>query len=280
MLGGVRSNTNIRTDSLNAYNQNIYGPASYPYPTGPNLVPPPGSVPLIATPCCITFGSIFDDKKRDALTGSLEWRPSSTFRLTADALWTKLNDPQIGYNESYYFPANPDGTPWENNAVVKNGVITAVTVDNFQPEMVNNTFNRQVNTYLFGLHASWQPLDRLHFDLDGYRSTASRPEGGADAFVTAGLVNDSPTAEDILNFADVPNSLPNINVVIPPSQLGLSTCPSGTASTTNAGYCSYTALMNSGFLNNNKYWSTHYVGLNGYSVHDEITASRSMALGT
>ena len=270
VLGGVRSDTNIRTDSLNAYNQNIYGPASYPYPTGPNLVPPPGSVPLVATPCCITFGSIFDDKKRDALTGSLEWRPSSTFRVTADVLWTKLNDPQIGYNESYYFPANPDGTPWENNAVVKNGVITAVTVDNFQPEMVNNTLNRQVTTWLYGLNASWQPVDRLTIAMDGYRSTASRPEGGADTFVTAGLVNDSPTAEDILNFADVPNSLPNINVVVPPSQLGLSTCPSGTASKTNAGFCSYTSLMDSGFLNNNKYWSTHYVGLNGYSVHDEI----------
>src|SRR5580700_809975 len=47
VLGGVHSNVNIRTDSLNAYNQNIYGPASYPYPTGPNLVPPPGSVPLV-----------------------------------------------------------------------------------------------------------------------------------------------------------------------------------------------------------------------------------------
>jgi iron complex outermembrane receptor protein len=270
VLGGVRSNANNRTDSLNAYNQNIYGPASYPYPTGPNLVPPPGSVPLIATPCCITFGSIFDDKKRDALSGSLEWRPSETFSIKADGLWTHLNDPQIGYNESYYFAANPDGTPWENNAVVKNGIITSVTVDNFQPEMVNNTTNRQVTTYEFGLHAKWKPLDRLSFDIDAYRSTASRPEGGADAFVTAGLVNDSPTAEDILNFADVPNSLPNINVLIPPSQLGLSTCPSGTASTTNAGYCSYTALMNSGFLNNNKYWSTHYVGLNGYSVHDAI----------
>ena len=52
--------------------------------------------------------------------------------------------------------------------------------------------------------------------------------------------------------------------MVPPSQLGLSACPSGTASTTNAGYCSYKALMNSGFLNNNKYWSTHYDGLNGY----------------
>lgn len=265
LLGGVRSDTNIRTDSLNAYNQNIYGPTTYPYAGGP------GSVPLTATPCCITFGSIFDDKKRDALSGSLEWRPNSDFRLTADALWTHLNDPQIGYNESYYFPANPDGTPWSNNAVVQNGVITAVTVNNFQPEMVNNTLNRKVDTYLYGVNASWKPIERLTIVFDGYRSTASRPEGGADTFVTAGLVNDSPTAEDILNFADLPHSLPNINVVVPPSQLGLATCPSGTASTTNAGYCSYTALMNSEFLNNNKYWSTHYVGLNGYSVHDQIT---------
>ena len=31
------------------------------------------------------------------------------------------------------------------------------------------------------------------------------------------------------------------------------------------------ALMNSGFLNNNNYWSTHYVGLNGYSVEDKVT---------
>src|SRR5256885_13334048 len=91
----------------------------------------------------------------------------------------------------------------------------------------------------------------------GSRPTASRRGGGADTFVAGGLVNASPTAEDILNFADLPHSLPNINVVVPPSQLGLATCPSGTASTTNAGYCSYTALMNSEFLNNNKRSEEH-----------------------
>ena len=270
VLGGVHSNVNIRTDSLNAYNQNIYGPTTYPFSGGT------GSVPLIATPCCITFGSVFDDKKRDALSGSLEWRPSDTFSVKADGLWTHLNDPQIGYNESYYFAAPDstglygDGTPWANNVVVKNGVITSLSVNEFQPEMVNNTVNRQVTTYEFGLNARWKPLDRLTLDIDAYRSTASRPEGGQDTFVTAGLVNDQPTAEDILNFTDLPNSLPNINVVIPPSQIGLATCPSGTASATNPGKCSYTALMNAGLLNNNNYWSTHYVGLNGYSVHDAI----------
>jgi iron complex outermembrane recepter protein len=275
VLGGVYSNAKLRTDSLNAYNQNIYGPMTYPFAGGP------GSVPLTATPCCITFGSIFDDKKRSALSGSLEWRPDESFKLTADALWTHLNDPQIGYNQSYYFnapcappPASPcyysDGTPWATNVAVQNGVVNSLSVNEFQPEMVNNTTNRHVDTYLYGLNASWKPIERLTFDVDGYRSTSSRPEGGADTFVTAGLVNAQPTAVDILNFTNVPHSLPDINVVVPPSQLGLTSCPAGAVSTTNPGYCSYTALMNSGFLNNNKYWSTHYVGLNGYSVHDEL----------
>ena len=216
VLGAVSSNTNTRTDSLNAYNQNIYGPTTYPFSGGPN------AVPLAATPCCITFGSIFDDKKRDAYTGSLEWRPDSAFQLVADGIYTHLNDPQYGYNESYYFAANPDGTPW-TNPVVKNGVVTAVTANYFQPEMVNATTDRQVTTWLYGLKAIWKPADRWTLAEDVYRSKADRPEGGQDTFVTAGLVSSTPNAPDTLYFSDLPNSLPSINVVVPPSQLGLST---------------------------------------------------------
>jgi iron complex outermembrane recepter protein len=281
LLGAVHSDTKIRTDSLNAYNQNIYGPVWYdahsptyfpsPNPNNPSVPPTATSVPLAATPCCITFGSIFDDKKRDAVSGSLEWHPSSELKIVADGLWTHLNDPQIGYNESYYF-ASPDtiGTSW-SNPVVKNGVVTGVTVSQFQPEMVNNTIDRVVTTSVFGLNVEWKPTDKLTFTADGYHSTADRPEGGQDSFVTAGLVTNTPTAPDTLIFSDVPNSLPNFNVLVPPSQLGLAACPKGTASATNPGSCSYTSLMNSRALNNNNYWSTHYDGLNGYSVHDQIT---------
>lgn len=267
LLAGVTSDNRTRTDSLNAYSQNIYGPATYPFDGGP------GSEPLTATPCCITFGSVFDEKKRSALSGSLEWHPSETFKLTLDGLWTKLQDPQFGYNQSYYFPYGTDqnGDPTWSNAVVNNGLITSVTANSFAPEIVNNTINRNVVTSLYGLKGSWQPTEKLNLGFDVYRSTASRPEGGTDTFVTAGLVANSPYSPDLITITDQPHSLPNINVMIPPSQLGLSACPGGTASTTNAGYCSYTALMNSGFLNDNKYWSTHYDGLNGFSVHDQVT---------
>ncbi len=268
LLGGVISDNHLRTDSLNAYNQNIYGPTTYPFDGSGN------AVPLVATPCCITFGSIFDEKKREALSGSLEWRPSDTLKIVADGLWTHLQDPQVGYNQSYYFPYTTDqnGNPTFSNVVVQNGLITSVTSNNFTPEIVNNTTNRNVVTTLEGLKATWQALDNLSFTVDGYHSAADRPEGGEDTFVTAGLVSQTPNAIDILNMSDNAHALPSLNVVIPPSQLGLTACPAGSASKSNAGYCSYTALMNSGFLNNNNYWSTHYDGLNGYSVHDQINA--------
>jgi iron complex outermembrane recepter protein len=270
VLGGVHSDNKNRTDSLNSYQQNIYGPAFYPFDSDGTT---PGAIPLSVTPCCITFGSVFDDKKRDALSGSLEWRPTSTFTLTGDGLYTRLRDPQIGYNQSYYFPYGTDqnGNPAWTNPTISNGLVTGVTVNNFQPEIVNNTINRNVNTYLYGLKASWKPTSTVTLDFDAYRSAADRPEGGTDTFVTAGLVTAGPYAEDTLIVNDQPHSLPSLNVLIPPSQLGLTTCPTGTASTTNPGSCSYTSLMNSGYLNDNKYWSTHYVGLNGYSVHDQVT---------
>jgi iron complex outermembrane receptor protein len=270
LLGGVHSDNHTRTDSLNAYNQNIYGPAFYPFDA---VDASGGAVPLVATPCCITFGSIFDNKKRDALSASLEWRPTDTLKIVADGLWTHLQDPQIGYNQSYYFPYGLDQNmnPTWFNPTIQNGLVTAVTSNNFTPEIVNNTIDRNVVTTEYGLKTTWDPTDRLSLTFDAYRSTANRPEGGLDSFVTAGLVSDTPFSPDQLTVTDTSHGLPSLNVTIPPSQLGLSACPAGTNSTTSPGSCSYTALMNSGFLNNNKYWSTHYDGLNGYSVHDQVT---------
>ena len=273
LIAGVQSDTHTRTDALNAYTQDIYDANAFPFEDS-NMDPPQGT-PIAAAPCCITFGSIFDEKKREALSGSLEWRPNDTLKLVADGLWTKLQDPQIGYNQSYFFPygvdQNGNGTWSDSSATIKNGVVTGVTSSNFTPEIVNNTTNRNVVTTMYGLKGTWTPTDKFSLGFDAYRSTANRPEGGTDTFVTAGLVSALPNAEDYITLTNLPHSLPSLNVMVPPSQLGLSACPSGTASATKAGYCSYTALMNSGFLNNNKYWSTHYDGLNGYSVHDQVT---------
>src|SRR5450631_1489310 len=159
LIAGVQSDTHTRTDALNAYSQDIYDANAFPFEDS-NSTPPTGT-PIAAAPCCITFGSIFDEKKREALSGSLEWRPNDALKLVADGLWTKLQDPQIGYNQSYYFPYGFDqngiGTWSDSSARIQNGVVTGVTANNFTPEIVNNTLNRNVVTSLYGLKGSWQP---------------------------------------------------------------------------------------------------------------------------
>ncbi len=270
LLGGVVSDNKTRTDSLNAYNQDIYDATTFPFEGGPRVQC--RSRPRPAASPSARFSTRRSARPCRAASNGGRATPSS---WAWTAYGPSLQDPQIGYNQSYYFPygidQNGNGTWPDSSATIQNGLVTGVTSNNFTPEIVNNTINRNVITSLYGLKGSWQPTDKFTLDFDAYRSTANRPEGGTDTFVTAGLVSATPYSPDILTMTDLPHSLPSLNVAIPPSQLGLTACPAGTASTTSAGYCSYNALMNSGFLNNNKYWSTHYDGLNGFSVHDQVT---------
>jgi iron complex outermembrane receptor protein len=125
------------------------------------------------------MGSVMEQKKRLALSGKLEWRPSDTLRLVADGLYTRLDSPQIGYQQSYY----PLFTPgrW-SDVVVTRGVVTDLTLTDLQPEILNKSEHRVVDTALYGLNAQWKPDPALTLDGDLYRSTSQRHSGGQDTY--------------------------------------------------------------------------------------------------
>ena len=233
LIGAVLSDSKLRTDSMGYNTYDIYNPGVWPV-TG-------GGQPVVGH-CCIDFGSIFDDKKRDALSATWEWRPSSAFTLTADLLYTHLNDPQVGYNEAYY----PDYTGNWSNVTVKNGLITGMTVSNFVPEIANVTQDRIVNTSMFGVNAVWKPSADLRIKGDLYQSRAVRPEGGTDTFVVAGL-----GGNNTLTWRDNNNALPNLAVTLPDGR-------------------DYATSLAAGQLGDSS-WNPHYVGLSGYSIRDTVT---------
>ena len=247
LIGGVVSDAKTRTDALNYNTYDGSNPGVWPL-SGPN------SQPVVAE-CCISFGSIIDEKKRSALSGTLEWRPSDTIHVAVDGLYTRLNDPQVAYDQAYYpdFNFDANGNPEWSNVVVKNGFITSFTANTFTPEIVNNTIDRQVTTYLAGVNATWQATSHLSFDADVYQSKANRPEGGNDAFVTSGLESTTPFNQNTINWTNNPGGLPSIAVTLPNGQ-------------------SYASALASGALNNN-YWTAHYTGLNGYSIQDRVTGA-------
>ncbi len=248
VLGLVRSDTKLRTDSLNynTYDPNNPGNTSaltgY---TGPNQ--------NVVAPCCIAFGSVFDEKRRDALSSSFEWHPNNDFKLVADVLLTRLNDPQIGYNEAYY----PDFVPgtW-SNVTVNNGFVTGMTATNFVPEFANVTTDRVVNTSMYGLHGTWKYSPALTLVGDVYRSKASRPEGGNDTFVVAGIggvVTAANPSSGTINWSNTPNGLPNISVALQNGQ-------------------DLATGLAAGTLNNSNF-QPHYVGLSGYTIEDQVTGA-------
>ena len=254
LLGAVYSDARTRSDSLNynTYDQDL--PGTWPPPAADGT-PNPNGVPVVGE-CCISFGSVVDEKKRGALSGALQWRPTDALSFTLDGLYTKLDDPQVAYNQAYYpdFNYDANGDPEWSNVVVHNGLVTSFTGNTFTPELVNQTIDRKVTTSLVGLNVEWQPTSRLSFAADLYRSRANRPEGGNDAFVTAGLESTTPYNQNTINWTNSTNGkLPNISVTLPNGQ-------------------DYGQALAAGQLGND-HWTAHYTGLGGNSIHDKVTGT-------
>ncbi len=132
------------------------------------------------------LGSILEKKKRLALSGKFEWRPSSDVKIVTDAIFTRLDSPQVGYQQSYY-PLFAPGR-W-SNVTVNRGVTTDITLANpdpelaLNPELLNKTEYRVVNTALYGANAEWKVNGDLTLSSDLYQSTSKRHSGGLDSYV-------------------------------------------------------------------------------------------------
>lgn len=152
-------------------------------------------------------GSILETKKRNAYTAKLEWRPRDNFRLVIDGLKTKLDSPQVGYQQSFY-PLFAPGR-W-SNMVVEDGIVTSFDMDSsdpelrLNPELLNQTSYRVVETDLYGVNAQWDVSDTLTLTGDVYRSTSKRHSGGQDSYVVLRM-NQPNMAHISLSGGYVPN---------------------------------------------------------------------------
>lgn len=98
----------------------------------------PNEYGLIA-PGQFRVGSILEDKKRRAYSGKFEWRPNDDVRIVVDGLKTRLDSPQVSYQQSYY-PLFAPGR-W-SDITVQNGIVTSFTMNNPDPEMRLNQIGR------------------------------------------------------------------------------------------------------------------------------------------
>jgi TonB-dependent receptor len=132
------------------------------------------------------MGSILEKKKRTALSGKVEWRPADGLKVVVDGIKTRLDSPQVGYQQSFY-PLFAPGR-WSNMKIT-NGVVTDLTLDNpaadmrLNPELLNKTEHRVVDTALYGTNVEWKATRDLTVTGDVYQSTSKRHSGGQDSYV-------------------------------------------------------------------------------------------------
>ena len=100
--------------------------------------------------------------------------------------------------------------------VVKNGIVTSFDMNNpspdmrLNPELLNQTSCRVVETQLYGANAEWNGSDKLTITGDVYRSTSKRHSGGQDSYVV--LRMNEPNSAHIELVGDrVPSATVNFN---------------------------------------------------------------------
>jgi iron complex outermembrane receptor protein len=196
-------------------------------------------------------GSILEEKKRRAISAKLEWHPSDSLKISADGLKTRLDSPQVGYQQSYYPLYAPER--W-SDMQIQDGIVTGFTMDNpdpemrLNPELLNTTEHRVVDTDLYGLNAEWTASDALSFNADVYRSTSSRHSGGQDTYVVLRM-NQPSVGHISLDHSAVPNVVVDFD-----------------DGRELAGGLSSGDFTGSDF-------NTHYMELRGDNIDDEITGA-------
>lgn len=183
-LGVVYADSKTRSDTLNEFSYTVI-PGSLDG-AGNHIASPDGR-DLLA-PCCFSVGTLKQEKKRAALSGAFEWKPIPNFRMALDVLATRLDAPATGYNQAY-FVDHAEGR-W-SDVVIKDNLVTGMTVHNLNPEIINRTDNRVVNSGQIGWNGEWKVTDALKLTGDVYRSQAKRDSGGKNSWVVAGIPGDN-----------------------------------------------------------------------------------------
>ncbi|WMJ70826.1 TonB-dependent receptor [Stenotrophomonas sp. 24(2023)] len=210
----------------------------------------PDEYGLIA-PGQFRMGSILEEKKRRAFSGKFEWRPNDDVRIVVDGLKTRLDSPQVSYQQSFY-PLFAPGR-W-SDVTVQNGIVTGFTMDNpdpelrMNPELLNQTEHRVVDTDLYGINGRWNVSDSLTLTGDVYRSTSKRASGGQDTYVVLRM------------------NQPNV------TRIRLDGGPVPSVTTVLADGRELASGMQNGQFSD-KDFNTHYMELRGDNINDEITGA-------
>ncbi|WP_165356512.1 TonB-dependent receptor [Sphingosinicella sp. BN140058] len=214
IVGASYNKYKFRTDNLGEYSITDGTEAGYGVDFDRNgTINPDENGPAFIWPDYYSVGYVQGDRERIGAAGSFQWKPSRSFELTIDALYSHYDVAQHNYRSSNYLnPLGDDGSlRWDPASIQtdSNHVVTGFDLDDLVAEVLTTDEPRKSQTYQIGGRIDWRPADKLKFALDGYYGKARDDTGGQNRFVVAGILGASAT------FATRNGGIPDLAVTIP-----------------------------------------------------------------
>jgi TonB-dependent receptor len=204
----------FRTDNLGEYSITDGTEAAYGVDFNRDgSVDPDENGPAYIWPDYYSTGYVTGQRERIGSAGSFQWKPSDAFELTVDGIYSRFDVKQHNYRSSNYLnPLGDDGSlRWDPASITvdANNVVTGFSMNDLVSEVLTTDEPRKSQTYQFGGHIDWKPVDRLKLAFDGYYGKARDNTGGQNRFVVAGILGASA------EFATRNGGLPDLAITIP-----------------------------------------------------------------
>jgi iron complex outermembrane receptor protein len=214
MVGGSYNKYKFRTDNLGEYSITDGTEAGYGVDfNGDGRINPDANGPAYIWPDYYSVGTVQGERERIGAAGAFQWKPSDSFELTIDGIYSQYNVKQHNYRSSNYLnPLADDGSSrWDPSSIKvdANNVVTNFHVNDLVSEVLTTDEPRNSETYQFGGHIDWQPAERLKVAMDAYYGKARDDTGGQNRFVVAGIPGASA------EFATRNGGIPDLDIEIP-----------------------------------------------------------------
>ena len=135
----------------------------------------------VFVPITLGFRRIDWQQRRTAFAGSLQWAPTDTLQITAEAIHAKATPKDIEYNVGDYFSALPSSDPsytFDNDGNLESGTADGRLLD------LNTRYGKRINkTHDYSLNLRWEATPLLTVTADVQRVTSSMDMFSMTAFV-------------------------------------------------------------------------------------------------
>jgi iron complex outermembrane receptor protein len=214
LIGGSYNKYKFRTDNLGEFSLTDGTEAGYGVDfDGDGRINPDEDGPAFIWPDYYSVGTVQGERERIGAAGAFQWKPSSSFELTIDGLYSRYNVSQHNYRSSNYLnPLGDNGElRWDPASIQtdENNVVTGFALNDMVSEVLTTDEPRKSQTYQIGGRIDWRVSDRLKFAFDGYYGKANDDTGGQNRFVVAGIPGASAS------YATRNGGLPDLAITIP-----------------------------------------------------------------